>query len=229
MRPTIVNVYLIRAGDRWTLVDTGMNTEDAASPRSAARSREIGIAPAAITAWSGRTITSTTSTSGPYRELTHAEVFLHPLEAERATMMVHISGENTEYLSRHGVPDVPPDKRLPPPSRFFGSWYAPAAPDHLLADEDEIPLGDGRALHVVWTPGHTAGHCCLLLEPDGVLFVGDHLLPKITPHVGLCRTAPRTRSATSSPPTRRSSASMHVSSARRTAPSTRTTAGALAS
>ena len=27
MRPTIVNVYLVRAGDTWTLVDTGMNTE----------------------------------------------------------------------------------------------------------------------------------------------------------------------------------------------------------
>src|SRR5207247_8316774 len=39
--------------------------------------------------------------------------------------------------------------------------------------------------HVVWTPGHTPGHCCLLLLPERVLFVGDHLLPKITPHVGL--------------------------------------------
>ena len=28
MRPTIVNVYLVRGGDGWTLVDTGMNTED---------------------------------------------------------------------------------------------------------------------------------------------------------------------------------------------------------
>src|SRR5580765_3448543 len=190
MRPTIVNVYLIRAGDRWTLVDTGMNTDDSVAAFRGALA-EIGIAPAAITRLVGtHHHVDHFGTSGPYRELTHAEVFLHPLEAERATMMVHISGENTEYLSRHGVPDVPPDKRLPPPSRFFGSWYAPAAPDHLLADEDEIPLGDGRALHVVWTPGHTAGHCCLLLEPDGVLFVGDHLLPKITPHVGLWPNGP---------------------------------------
>jgi glyoxylase-like metal-dependent hydrolase (beta-lactamase superfamily II) len=104
--------------------------------------------------------------------------------------MAHIAGENTAYLRAHGVPDVPSDQRLPPPSRFFGAWYAPAAPDHLLGDEDEIPLADGRSLEVIWTPGHTPGHCCLLLQPDRVLFVGDHLLPKITPHVGLWPNGP---------------------------------------
>ena len=74
---------------------------------------------------------------------------------------------------------------MPPMSRVVGTLYRPAIPDQLLADGDELPLGDGRRLDVVWTPGHTPGHCCLLLEPDGVLFVGDHLLPKITPHVGI--------------------------------------------
>src|SRR5207237_8414306 len=48
----------------------------------------------------------------------------------------------------------------------------------------------GRSLHVVWTPGHTPGHCCLLLLPERILFVGDHLLPKITPHVGLWPNGP---------------------------------------
>jgi len=63
-------------------------------------------------------------------------------------------------------------------------------PDRTIADGDEIPLGGGRMLEVVWTPGHTSGHCCLLLQPDGVLFVGDHLLPKITPHVGIYPNGP---------------------------------------
>jgi glyoxylase-like metal-dependent hydrolase (beta-lactamase superfamily II) len=130
-------------------------------------------------------------TSEPLRELTHAEVYLHPLEAERATAMGHLgSMDSTDYLVRHGVPAAAPGQQLPPPGRFFGSWYAPARPDHLLGDEDELPLGDGRSLEVIWTPGHTPGHCCLLLKPDGILFVGDHLLPKITPHVGLWPNGP---------------------------------------
>jgi glyoxylase-like metal-dependent hydrolase (beta-lactamase superfamily II) len=190
MRPTIVNVYLVRAGDTWTLVDTGMNTEDSVAAFRGALA-DIGIPETAITRLVGtHHHVDHFGTSGPYRELTHAEVYLHPLEAERATLMGHIGGENTEYLRLHGVPDVAPDRRLPPPSRFFGTWYAPARPDHLLGDEDQIPLGDGRRLEAIWTPGHTPGHCCLLLEPDGILFVGDHLLPKITPHVGLWPNGP---------------------------------------
>jgi glyoxylase-like metal-dependent hydrolase (beta-lactamase superfamily II) len=190
MRPTIVNVYLVRAGDAWTLVDTGMNTPDSVAAFRGALA-DVGIAETAIT----RLVATHHhvdhfGTSGPYRELTRAEVYLHPLEAERATLMGHIGGENTEYLRQHGVPDVPPDRRLPSPSRFFGTWYAPASPDRLLGDEDEIPLGDGRTFQVIWTPGHTPGHCCLLLEPDRILFVGDHLLPKITPHVGLWPSGP---------------------------------------
>src|SRR5204863_165453 len=82
-----------------------------------------------------------------------AEVYTHPLEAQAAVAIGQIPAENTAYLARHGVPVVPPDRRLPPPSRFFGTWYAPAEPDHLIADEDELPLGDGRSLQVVWTPG----------------------------------------------------------------------------
>jgi glyoxylase-like metal-dependent hydrolase (beta-lactamase superfamily II) len=190
MPPRIVNVYLVRAGEGWTLVDTGMNTDDSVATFRAALD-DVGIRPAAITRIVGtHHHIDHFGTSAPYQALTHAEVYLHPLEAERATLMGHVDGENTEYLRTHGVPEVPDHQRLPPPSRFFGTWYAPAAPTHLLADEDEIPLGDGRALEVVWTPGHTPGHCCLLLKPDGILFVGDHLLPKITPHVGLWPNGP---------------------------------------
>src|SRR5205823_9680756 len=194
MRPTIVNVYLIRAGGSWTLVDTGMNTEDSRNAFRGALT-EIGIAPAAVTRLVGtHHHVDHFGTSAPFQELTHAEVYLHPLEAERASVMGHMGGiESTDYLRRQGVPSVPPDQQLPPPSRFFGSWYAPAKADHLLGDEDELPLGDGRSLEVIWTPGHTPGHCCLLLKPDGILFVGDHLLPKITPHVGLWPIAPDNR------------------------------------
>jgi glyoxylase-like metal-dependent hydrolase (beta-lactamase superfamily II) len=190
MRPTIINVYLVRAGAAWTLIDTGMHTHESAAAFRGALDA-VGIAPAAITRLVGtHHHVDHYGSSDPYRTLTHAEVYLHPLEAERATAMGHVGGENTDYLRLHGVPEVPPARRLPSPSMFFGTWYAPARPDHLLADEDAIPLGDGRSLEVVWTPGHTPGHCCLVLRPDGILFVGDHLLPKITPHVGLWPNGP---------------------------------------
>lgn len=57
------------------------------------------------------------------------------------------------------------------------------APDRLLLDDERIKL-TGRDLRVVYTPGHTPGHACFYLEDADVMFTGDHVLQKTTPHVG---------------------------------------------
>lgn len=41
----------------------------------------------------------------------------------------------------------------------------------------------GWNLRAVWTPGHTAGHLCFADDDAGVIFTGDHLLPRISPNV----------------------------------------------
>ncbi|MEV7907993.1 MBL fold metallo-hydrolase, partial [Streptomyces anulatus] len=60
----------------------------------------------------------------------------------------------------------------------------PAVPDRTLRDGDLIDL-PGRKLRTVWTPGHSPGHICLHLEDADRLFTGDHVLPGITPHIGI--------------------------------------------
>ena len=132
MRPSIVNVYLVRAGATWTLIDTGMNTEESVAAFRGALA-EVGIAPESIVRLVGtHHHVDHFGTSGPYQELTRADVYLHPLEADRVTMMAHIEGENTEYMRRHGVPDVPADRRLPSPTQYFGRMFAPAEPDQKV-------------------------------------------------------------------------------------------------
>ncbi|WP_328889250.1 MBL fold metallo-hydrolase [Streptomyces sp. NBC_00316] len=67
-----------------------------------------------------------------------------------------------------------------------------ALPDRDIVPGDLLPLA-GRRLRAIWTPGHTPGHVCLHLEENhpaglpghGRLFSGDHLLPGISPHIGL--------------------------------------------
>jgi len=60
-----------------------------------------------------------------------------------------------------------------------------AVPDRELVHGELAPV-PGRAVRTVWTPGHTPGHVCLHLEDgDNRLLSGDHLLPSITPHIGL--------------------------------------------
>ncbi|KOV71242.1 MBL fold metallo-hydrolase [Streptomyces sp. MMG1121] len=69
---------------------------------------------------------------------------------------------------------------------------SPALPDREIVPGELLDL-PGRRLRAIWTPGHTPGHVCLHLEEEhpaqlagqGRLFSGDHLLPEITPHIGL--------------------------------------------
>ena len=53
-------------------------------------------------------------------------------------------------------------------------------PDIILHDGDTI-LND---LEIIWTPGHSFGHICLLNKEKRYLFCGDHILSRITPHIG---------------------------------------------
>ncbi|HEX8080010.1 MAG TPA: MBL fold metallo-hydrolase [Jatrophihabitans sp.] len=57
-------------------------------------------------------------------------------------------------------------------------------PDSWLRDGVEVPAGD-RRLQVIATPGHTQGHVVFHDAEAGLLFAGDHVLPQITPSVGL--------------------------------------------
>src|SRR5690606_18895138 len=54
------------------------------------------------------------------------------------------------------------------------------APDRELADGERLVLraadGHTHTLQAVHTPGHAANHLCLVLEEDGLLFSGDHIL-----------------------------------------------------
>ncbi|MFE7462710.1 MBL fold metallo-hydrolase [Streptomyces sp. NPDC057499] len=67
-----------------------------------------------------------------------------------------------------------------------------AVPDREIVPGELLDLA-GRSLRAIWTPGHTPGHVCLHLEEKhpgnlpgrGRLFSGDHLLPGISPHIGL--------------------------------------------
>ncbi|MET8046733.1 MBL fold metallo-hydrolase [Streptosporangium sp. NPDC005286] len=61
------------------------------------------------------------------------------------------------------------------------SWTAPVTgvPDGAMLD---LP---GWSVRAVWTPGHTQGHLCLYDTGHRLLFSGDHVLPRITPGVGV--------------------------------------------
>ncbi len=56
-------------------------------------------------------------------------------------------------------------------------------PDEWIDDGAEIAVGE-RLLTAVETPGHTRGHLVFADDTAGLLFAGDHVLPRITPSIG---------------------------------------------
>ncbi|MFJ4538089.1 MBL fold metallo-hydrolase [Streptomyces tibetensis] len=94
-------------------------------------------------------------------------------------------------LAAAGAPEehIAPLRR---PGRRALPGLSPALPDRDIVPGELLDL-PGRRLRAIWTPGHTPGHVCLHLEEahpaqlpgHGRLFSGDHLLPGITPHIGL--------------------------------------------
>lgn len=59
-----------------------------------------------------------------------------------------------------------------------------SSPDEWL-EEGCLALEGGRLLDVVETPGHTVGHVVFHDLENALLFAGDHVLPTITPSLGL--------------------------------------------
>ena len=62
-------------------------------------------------------------------------------------------------------------------------WAPPSPPiTRPVVDGDRIDLG-GRTLEVFHTPGHDRTHICMIDSATEHVFSGDHILPRITPHV----------------------------------------------
>jgi len=68
-----------------------------------------------------------------------------------------------------------------PGERDLTDWEYP---DRWLGDGIDVPL-ETRTLRVIATPGHTAGHVVFHDPGAGALFAGDHVLPHITPSIGV--------------------------------------------
>jgi glyoxylase-like metal-dependent hydrolase (beta-lactamase superfamily II) len=117
---------------------------------------------------------------------------MHP--DERDTLPSHLwpseqfPDDDRAWLLRAGVA---PDGL----AAFDPGVFGPSAqgelpgPDVLLADGDRIPL-PGTRFHAVWTPGHTPGHLCVHDRDRDLLLTGDHLLPRISPNIGIHTATP---------------------------------------
>ncbi len=188
-----VNVYVVRDGDRLTLIDGGWSLTESRDlladalrglgaelpdiarflvthvhrdhyTQAVALRRETG-APVALGA-------------GERDSIETMATRVAPLAAQVAGLRTAGSGALADEI-RASIGDTGEN-----PENY-------AVPDLWLADGDRVPVGD-RVLEAVETPGHTRGHLVFDSGPgpdgaggeQGLLFAGDHVLPHITPSIG---------------------------------------------
>jgi glyoxylase-like metal-dependent hydrolase (beta-lactamase superfamily II) len=107
--------------------------------------------------------------------LRHAPLYVHEADVEAA--------RSWKGLSRHYgyVPEVLAGMRTKIEQEFH---YAPRADAQAYMDGASWDLGGGVTVRAVHMPGHTSGHCVLLVEPGGIAFIGDIDLSSFGPYYG---------------------------------------------
>lgn len=188
-------VHLLDTGRGPVLIDTGW--DDPTSYETLERG--LAEAGAAISDIHGILVThhhpDHHGLSGKVREVSGAWIAMHAADTAvvRRTRSAE-AGAWVSYLIDRLEEAGAPDEHLAPLRSARESGRATTLPglDSAIPDREIVPgeLLDlaGRRLRAIWTPGHTPGHVCLHLEEEGTrgrLFSGDHLLPEISPHVGL--------------------------------------------
>jgi glyoxylase-like metal-dependent hydrolase (beta-lactamase superfamily II) len=88
------------------------------------------------------------------------------------------------WFASHGMPPIEGGWRSLGVGGRANRWTIGAPPDRTIADGETLRLG-GFALQVMWTPGHSPGHACFYEPDQELLLTGDHVLPTISPNVGL--------------------------------------------
>jgi len=185
-----VNVYAVEDGDRLALVDAGWHREDSWEALRGALA-EIGAQPGDV-----RRVLVTHIHHDHYGQAPR-------LRAEAGASILLGEGESRSLRTIF----EPEQRRLADADRIARVVQAGAAelvgplekaiarggmaglalwePPDLLAPDGHLVELRTRALEVVATPGHTRGHVSLIDRAGRLFFAGDHVLPHITPSLGV--------------------------------------------
>ena len=183
----IVNCYVLRDGDGWTIIDTGINYPAGRAAWQAALA-ELEIAPNTI----GRIILTHAhpdhyGMAGWLAEQSGAAVLLAPLEQEFAHRAWHLGAANeqaiVDFFQAHGMPaDLAEQVRQSMADTRAMTMPWPAT--GLIEPGESLQIG-ARSFEVIAAPGHSEQHLVFYCAKDRLLLCGDAVLIKITPNISL--------------------------------------------
>jgi glyoxylase-like metal-dependent hydrolase (beta-lactamase superfamily II) len=182
----LVNAFLFTDGDEVDLLDCGMNSDES-----------VEMIQQSIKQVGGKRLRRLTVThihpdhygaAGTFAGGEGlADLYMHRLEVPlvhpRYVELEHLVAEVRKYLLVNGVPAAEAEV-LSNSQRALSQVVKTAEPSVQLDGAETIQMGR-RQLRVEWTPGHSPGHICLYDATEGLLFAGDHILPELSPNIGL--------------------------------------------
>jgi glyoxylase-like metal-dependent hydrolase (beta-lactamase superfamily II) len=186
--PDHINVWLLRDGDGWTLVDSGLGTGHArgtweaifAEVLDGSRLRRIIVTHhhpdhAGLARW--------------LAERFEVEVWISA--PELAAMRGILEGDRGAALERmidfygvHGFTDAKAIEEILDGADYRSIVSGVPGRVRDLEDGDLIDIG-AHAWRVIMTRGHAHGHCCLYSDALGLLISGDQVLPTISTNVSV--------------------------------------------
>jgi glyoxylase-like metal-dependent hydrolase (beta-lactamase superfamily II) len=182
-----VLVYAFELDNGLAIVDAGWNTDDAWSALNSGLIEAGGSISDVQSVLVTHIHPDHYGLAGRVRDESGAWIGLHPDDAAmlqaRYVDVDELLGKMHGLLEFAGVPEATlPDLNMA--SMMIRDQVAMAEPDVFFEDGKEVDV-PGWDLRTIWTPGHSPGHVCFYSEQHKLLLSGDHVLPRITPNIGV--------------------------------------------
>jgi len=183
-----LNVWILDEGDAWVVIDCGMNTDDTAEIWQNLLSGPL----------KGKPVRQLIATHGHGDHIGYSRAFCDhtgaPLRITRgewsSATLRRASGDDAirrdakSFYGNNGFPSNEVEKLLR--QRVQMARIAPAPPDSYLriTDGQTLDFGGG-AWKVSTSGGHAPEHPVFHALDRPLLIVGDQVLPRISPHIGV--------------------------------------------
>ncbi|RXT06548.1 MBL fold metallo-hydrolase [Ammoniphilus sp. CFH 90114] len=180
-----VHCYLARQGNRWKIIDTGLNRKETENVwQEAFETNGINVAEDIDDIILTHHHPDHLGFAGRMEEWTQAPVKISKLAGYWAQYVWQDStySKTREFFENNGLPaDLLVD--MAEYDQKFHSYLMPL-PKRLETFEEGEYLQIGELKYeAISTPGHADGHMCFYNLEEKVLLGGDHILKKITPNI----------------------------------------------
>ncbi|RDW18104.1 hypothetical protein CWR48_10945 [Oceanobacillus arenosus] len=170
-----LNSYLFKGENGYTVVDTGVYSEQAIETWKQFLASGITIEKVVLT----HTHQDHIGLAKWFQEQIHVPVIVSKsgYEEMKLNCRPQLEEEFKALLLAHGAPGIPEKMRNQ-------SFIYDFEPDGFFENHEQIKLGNDT-YETIWTPGHAPDHFCFYNREKKLMVIGDHVLKDISPVIGL--------------------------------------------